>query len=124
MRRQNREVNDMDNEYTEYFDLNDLSCPECKTPFSEYTKTSLLGCAHCYKYFRELIIPAIKKYQFNLQHVGKYPVNTSVEANSRKRLNLLEKELHEEVLKENFEKAAILRDEIIDLKKELEEEIK
>ncbi len=111
-------------EYNTFYDSSDeMTCPECGTKFSEYQKTSLLGCQYCYKYFREFLNPSIKKYQFNLQHVGKYPINTSDSANSRKRLNVLEKELREEVLKENFEKAAVLRDEIIVLKKEIEEEI-
>lgn len=100
-------------------------CPRCGTTFREYSQTTLFGCPVCYRYFRELLKPSIRKFQFTLQHEGKFPPSTSLESRSRRRLNLLRQELNEAILVENFEQAATLRDEIKTLKELLaKEEVK
>ena len=97
-------------------------CPRCGTTFAEYRKTSLIGCPVCYRYFRDLLIPSIRKVQFTLQHDGKFPASTSLETRSRRRVNLLRQELSDAVVSENFERAAELRDEINSLSAILEKE--
>lgn len=97
-------------------------CPRCGTTFREYSQSTLLGCPVCYRYFRELLIPSIRKFQFTLQHEGKFPASTSMETRSRRRLNLLRQELSEAILVENFEQAAHLRDEIKSLQELLARE--
>ncbi len=100
-------------------------CPRCGTTFREYHQTTLLGCPVCYRYFRELLIPSIRKFQFTLQHEGKFPASTSLKTRSRRRLTLLRQELSEAIMVENFEHAADLRDEINDLQELLaKEEVK
>lgn len=97
-------------------------CPRCGTTFDDYRRTSLVGCPVCYRYFRDLLIPSIRKVQFTLQHEGKFPASTSLETRSRRRVNLLRQELSEAVVAENFERAAELRDEILVLSELLEKE--
>ena len=97
-------------------------CPRCGATFAEYRKTSLLGCPVCYRYYRDLLIPSIRKVQFTLQHEGKFPASTSLETRSRRRVSLLRQELSEAVVSENFERAAELRDEINSLTELLEKE--
>ncbi|MFZ2257767.1 MAG: UvrB/UvrC motif-containing protein [Clostridiaceae bacterium] len=97
-------------------------CPRCGSTFAEYRKTSLVGCPVCYRYFRELLIPSIRRVQFTLQHDGKFPASTSLESRSRRRVNLLRQELSVAVVAENFERAAELRDEIKQLTELLEKE--
>lgn len=97
-------------------------CPRCGTTFADYRRSSLLGCPVCYRYFRELLIPSIRKVQFTLQHEGKFPASTSVETRSRRRVSLLRQELTDAVVSEDFERAAELRDEINSLTVLLEKE--
>ncbi|NLB22117.1 MAG: hypothetical protein GX833_02485 [Clostridium sp.] len=99
-------------------------CPRCGISFIEFKRTSLVGCPVCYRFFRDQLIPSIRKVQFILQHEGKFPASTSMESRSRRRITLLRQELSEAVMTENFERAAELRDEIIELKELLETEAK
>lgn len=48
----------------------DKACPKCGTALSEYRKTGLVGCAHCYEVFREDILPALENYQGGVNHAG------------------------------------------------------
>lgn len=97
-------------------------CPRCGTTFAQYRKTSLVGCPVCYRYFRDLLIPSIRRVQFTLQHDGKFPAASSLETRQRRRVNLLRQELSAAVVAENFERAAELRDEINQLTDLLEKE--
>ena len=45
-------------------------CPACGTRFSDFRRTGLLGCAECYKVFREELIPVLSNIQFNVYHEG------------------------------------------------------
>lgn len=109
------------------FDLEETPCPVCGTYFATFRNTLLLGCPYCYTHFKELLEPYIRKYQFNMVHRGKYPLNLGIrndgeeKEDMRDRLLRLEIDLKEEVAKENFERAAELRDEITELKKIMEE---
>lgn len=99
-------------------------CPRCGTTFQEYRRTTLLGCPVCYRYFRELLLPSIRKFQFRLQHEGKFPASTNLETRSRRRLSLLRQELAQAIQVENFEHAVDLRDEIKTLEELLAKEVK
>lgn len=98
-------------------------CPRCGTTFEEYRRTGLLGCPVCYRFFRDQLIPSIRKVQFTLQHEGKFPASTTPESRSRRRITLLRQDLSEAVLTENFERAATLRDEINALTELLNQEV-
>lgn len=98
-------------------------CPRCGATFSEFKRTSLVGCPVCYRFFRDQLIPSIRKVQFTLQHEGKFPASTSEESRSRRRISLLRQDLSEAVLTEDFERAAELRDEINELVKLLDQEV-
>lgn len=90
----------------------DTVCSVCGTSFSDFESSGFLGCPHCYVEFRDRLVPFISRTQLNFHHQGKYPVHSVSEGRMRKKLTLLKKELREEVRKENFERAAVLRDEI------------
>lgn len=83
----------------------------------------MVGCPVCYRFFRDQLIPSIRKVQFTLQHEGKFPASTSVESRSRRRISLLRQDLSEAVMTEDFERAAELRDEINELGKLLDQEV-
>ncbi len=48
-------------------------CPSCGTTLDDFSRTGLLGCAHCYETFREELMPTVRYLQGKTVHVGKTP---------------------------------------------------
>ncbi len=99
-----------------------LVCKNCGTTLDEFSKTGKLGCANCYSVFRQSVIPLLKGIHMNTEHKGKMPgqrVKVDVEKENRQsKRDKLKKELKAAIETENFEQAAILRDEIALIEKE------
>ena len=91
-------------------------CLFCGTTANEFLQTGFVGCAHCYDEFASLMLPAIKQMQGATSHVGKVPseVEDSVAA-EYDRLNI---RLKRAVATEDFETAAVLKEQIKRLKGE------
>jgi len=89
-----------------------LICPECGLGYEEFTKNGRLGCGACYDSFSKYLMPLIKRVQRSAQHVGKRPSRIPPEAEARHELKILQEKLKKSVLKEDFEEAASLRDQI------------
>lgn len=95
-------------------------CPKCGITFSDFKSTGLLGCSYCYEHFSKSLIPTIKRVQGGLVHIGKIPLNASKEVVSKRKIDELKIRLRELIALEDFEEAAKIRDEIIELRKNLE----
>ena len=98
----------------------DKLCRNCGTFLSDYYRTGMLGCPHCYDAFRSEIIKSLGKIQKSAKHEGKIPSLGSVDKelySEYKRL-LAEKEVA--VLESRFSDVKKLSDELLDLKTELE----
>lgn len=52
---------------------NEKTCPRCGTTVGEFQQTGLLGCAECYRVFREEILPTVRYVQGRTLHTGKKP---------------------------------------------------
>lgn len=46
-------------------------CPTCSATIDDILETSYVGCATCYDFFREELLPVIMKIQGAEEHVGK-----------------------------------------------------
>jgi len=62
------------------------------------------------------LIPLLKKIHGSSQHVGKIPQAKDMKTSINRQLEQLQRQLNEAIEKEEFEKAAELRDEIKELK--------
>lgn len=84
----------------------------------KFRETGRLGCPECYTTFEPLLHDALKSMHKGTFHMGKHP-GTNVDANGQiaTKIMSLQKELDLAVQKEEYEKAAELRDAIIKLKK-------
>lgn len=97
-------------------------CPKCGASFAEITESGKIGCAECYKFFYDKLLPTIHRIHGTAKHKGKIPgtyalsvpepagVMAVIEEKSpieRKRA-----QMQEAVEKQDFERAAQLRDEI------------
>lgn len=98
---------------------NRYKCSECGTSFEDFTKTNYLGCPNCYKTFENRLAKPLRQFHGNSEHVGKIPSAHESEISVNKRIKQLEEELNQDVLNQNFEHAATLRDEIKKLRDEL-----
>ncbi len=102
------------------------SCPECHWSLENLRKRGRLGCPYCYEYFRPIIAGVLPNMHRGKLHVGKQPGTEDSESgrsHARQRLELmnLQKELEEVVQREEYERAAELRDRIAALRREMNE---
>jgi len=93
-----------------------IQCPTCGLLFSGFRETGRLGCAGCYEAFKVQLRPLIRRIHGNLSHTGKSPAKEGDFVDLRSRLERLQQDLDQAVARENFERAAELRDEMKNLR--------
>ncbi len=101
-------------------------CPSCGQSFDEISRTGKIGCAACYKAFRSQLLPIIQRVHGTTQHKGKAPGGSALQVvDPRQKLVAVETSpidekkrlLQKAIEAQDFEQAAILRDEIKELQK-------
>lgn len=93
-----------------------LVCPTCKTTLAEFRKRGIAGCAKCYDVFASVIEPILLQTQGTKSHLKSKPV--AKQETKEEKIARLNTSLKEAIAKEEYEKAAALRDEIKALKEE------
>lgn len=105
-----------------------LPCPSCSQTFARFRDSGLLGCPTCYSAFQKRLSPLIARaHDGGEQHIGKVPRRAlSDVSNSQsgteallggacareRRLNQVREKLNKAVDHEDYEQAAMLRDEM------------
>lgn len=103
------------------------ACANCGITYKDFQASGKFGCAEDYNTFREAIIPLIGKIQGNTYHKGKTPrhMPSADERQKKDQITLqideLQDTLERAVAREDYEKAAELRDRIQELKEQLAE---
>ena len=115
-----------------FFGLNsaEKECPTCSTSLSELKKSGQAGCSDCYDVFGMSLLPLIQRLHGNVSHIGKDPTGLGLQVmpdanllvveevpekeltEEEKLIESKQKELKKAVAAENYEQAAVLRDEI------------
>lgn len=90
----------------------DATCPTCGMTYAEYKKEQRLGCADCYKAFREPIEEALVKRNDSAIYVGSAPGSDETLNDDIYRVKKLREQMQKAIGEEKFETAAALRDEI------------
>ena len=90
----------------------DLKCPRCGFTQADFKKAGRLGCPDCYKTFAEALEGLLKTMHKGTRHIGKVPESLRQSRDLTDRVKVLEKRLGKAIESEDFEEAAILRDEI------------
>ncbi len=93
-----------------------LKCSECGMTFEDFRKNGRLGCAHCYATFKNSLKNILKRIHGSETHVGKIPIVEESADNAK--LIKLKESLKNAVEKEEYEKAAEIRDKIKKLERE------
>ncbi len=107
----------------EYEKLKEKQCPKCGYTFSDYANTGLFGCDQCYTTFENKLEPILRKLHGKSYHINE-KTNTEVNKVNNKKISEIDKlrqELNKAIKKEEYERAAELRDKIKDLKERGEE---
>lgn len=106
----------------------ELACPACGFTQADFKKSGRLGCAECYETFAGGLDGLLKTMHKGTRHAGKTPHAKNPEAgpsegpvdkplDKTKQLALLHQRLEKALVHEDYEQAALLRDEIKALKK-------
>jgi len=90
----------------------EVKCPKCGFTQADFKKAGRLGCPECYTTFSEGLEGLLKTMHKGTQHTGKVPRALQQTRDVSDRLRLLQKKLAKAVEGEDFEQAALLRDEI------------
>jgi len=99
-----------------------ITCEFCGTSFNDFQKMGFLGCASCYEAFGEALDGVLLDFQESTEHIGKIPGKASQSARLRKRLLELERYLERQIDEEEYEAAAAVRDQIVEIQGKLEME--
>ncbi len=100
-----------------------LVCQNCGMSYQEFTERGLFGCAECFKVFENKLDGLFKKIHGNISHNGKYPLSFQQKLEAKTEITDLKLKMQSAVERENFEKAAEIRDKIHAIKEDMEEDI-
>ncbi len=89
------------------------SCPKCGSTYKNFQNSGRLGCDKCYETFEDELSTLLRRLQGSIQHAGKTPGGMKKIGE----IEELKKELQNCVRKEEYERAAVIRDKIKELKK-------
>lgn len=94
-------------------------CPGCGLDFRKFSREGLFGCGDCYGQFHERLDGLLRRIHGSNRHTGKIPLRAGGAIRAQKEIDSLRQELKKAIDIEAFEEAAVLRDKIKDLEKEL-----
>jgi len=88
-------------------------CEGCGLTFGEFRKSGLMGCPRCYEAFEGQVGPLIERaHEGGTHHIGKIPRRAGASAERQERIGVLRKQLSVAIEAEQYERAAVLRDQI------------
>jgi protein arginine kinase activator len=89
-------------------------CPTCGMTERELRESGRVGCPDCYSTFADILNPYVRKVHGADRHVGASPAGTETPqaAPAEGSVEALRAKLNEAIKNEEFEQAAVLRDQI------------
>lgn len=96
-----------------------LKCDNCGLTYEQFRREGKVGCAECYNTFEDKLSPLIKRIQGSSTHVGKIPKDKDRYLRVKRNIKQLKEEMERVIEKENFERAAEIRDEIYALEQKI-----
>lgn len=93
-------------------------CPNCGLTFADFRRLGHLGCSQCHVTFGRQLEPVLRRIHGSATHAGKVPARQAGQLRAQRELERLRQELNEAIVKEEYERAAELRDRIRMLEKQ------
>jgi protein arginine kinase activator len=87
-----------------------VQCPRCGLHYTSFKETGRLGCPACYATFQAKLRPLLRRIHGSTRHTGKHPATESESVARTRQVQRLQDELQRAIDKEDFERAAELRD--------------
>jgi protein arginine kinase activator len=87
-------------------------CPVCGITYMEFKSSGRLGCATDYVVFKKALHPLLQRLHQADQHVGKVPSHMGANVAKESEVLQLKRELDRAVQREDYERAAKIRDRI------------
>jgi protein arginine kinase activator len=97
-----------------------VPCQQCGFTDTRFSQVGKLGCPKCYEVFENKLEPVLRRVHGNIIHNGKIPKRTGAVFELRKEILGLKQQLKDAVVREEYEKAAEIRDRIRETEKHLE----
>ena len=99
--------------------VNEKVCARCQVSLSEFLRSGVVGCAHCYEVFKTEVHSLLLQKQGNFNHIGKISSKHFSKIKIKEKIEELEKEKEIAAKEENFIVAEALKNQIEKLKGEL-----
>ena len=96
------------------------TCPMCGSAFSDIIKSGKAGCGKCYETFKNEFEPNVIRLHGTAKHTGKIPKSMNNQITAKRKIEELNVKLKTMIADQNFEEAAVIRDEINKISKENE----
>ena len=93
-------------------DVQDLMCEKCNLKYSDFIKNGKFGCDNCYEVFTDKLSSLMKRLHGSVEHRGRIPEKNFKKADVAIEIRRLKTLLENAVQKEEYEEAAVLRDQI------------
>jgi len=97
------------------------ACPLCSMTFEKIAHNCKVGCAECYKTFREQFAPGLMKIHGGQKHTGKIPRILRSQISAERKIEELQGKMAKLAGEQKFEEAALIRDEIKVVQRQAEE---
>lgn len=105
----------------EISEAEDVQCERCGTSLSQFIKSGKLGCPMCYTAFSEKLTPMLQQIHGRVQHAGRKPTQDEAAQQRRSQYDHLTRHLEAAIAVEDYETAAVIRDQIRRLNQESQE---
>ncbi|MBM3317151.1 MAG: UvrB/UvrC motif-containing protein [Candidatus Eisenbacteria bacterium] len=92
--------------------LGQVRCSHCGLSYSEFVQMGRLGCETCYRDFEKQLKQVLRRIHGSIRHVGKAPGKEGLLFERRRELQKLREDLERAIEREEYERAAGLRDQI------------
>ena len=93
-------------------DLKERQCSNCNMTYSQIINSGKIGCPQCYVDFQDELKELFKSMYGRENHIGKIPSKSVERIKEDQLIENLEARLEKAIISEDFESAAIIRDEI------------
>ncbi|MCR3921052.1 MAG: UvrB/UvrC motif-containing protein, partial [Firmicutes bacterium] len=94
------------------FTTNKVHCENCGLTYAQFGQIGRFGCSECYAVFSDRLQPLMRRIHGSTQHVGNEPQRAGGAVKLRRSIEELRQQLQIAVSQEEFEQAAIIRDQI------------
>ena len=90
-------------------------CDHCGCSFDDFRQSGRLGCSECYVVFAPKLESILRRIHGSSNHTGKVPVRSGGRVRNKEKINKMRSDLQKYIAREEFEKAAEIRDAIREL---------